>query len=270
MANRRIRLSVEGTDPPHKRVRVTDFVRELQLLLSALRQVEWQLHPSASSSLYYHIVELSYASPATVVIEPLPADPTVDLSYQVVSAFRSVVRHLVESGESLPERVTHNLLEDLAGMAALVGRTLSSVKISAGDDNFLLTRTFQRHVEDLLRPEEMYPGSIRGMLEAINVHRGVNVFRIYPDVGPSKITCHFPAQLQAAAIVAIGRFVEVRGTLKYKASAPYPHEVEVDNLEALPEEQELPSLSELRGVAPQATGSQLSEEFVRALRNASG
>jgi len=268
VANPRISLSVVGTDPPHRHVRATDFVRELQLLLSALRQVEWQIRPSKGSAVHYHIVELTYASPATVVIEPLETRGTTELSSEIVSTFASLVRD-IDSGRPLAKRVSYTLLKDIAGLVAPVNTTLSSVTVSAGGDIFPLTKAFQRHIEELLRPEETCPGFIRGMLEAINLHRGANLFRIYPDVGPAKVSCHFPAELQNAAVGALGEFVEVRGTLKYKAASPYPYEVEVGSIETLPDQSTLPTLSELRGVAPRATGSRSSEEFVRSLRNAS-
>jgi len=105
------------------------------------------------------------------------------------------------------------------------------------------------------------------VLEAINVHDGANVFRIFPDVGPSRVTCHFPSLLERDAVQAIRRFVEVTGILRYKAAADYPHEIEVRALEVLPLEEDLPSLEDLRGSAPDCTGHLLSEEFVRGLRD---
>jgi len=265
--NDRITITIEGIDPPDKRVRVTDFIRELQLLLGSLHEIESQMRPLDTQSLYYHIVDLRYGSPAVVAIEAVPTDGTKDLSHQVITKFRSVVHH-VESAEPLREKLSLGLLERLAGMAAPVGKTLSSVRILAGTDNFLFGEDFRKNVVELLRPEETYPGYVRGMLEAINLHGGVNIFRIYPDVGPAKVTCQFPNELEGAAIQAIGRFVEVRGTLGYKVTASFPHEISVCELEALPEERELPTLGELRGVVPSATGSQSSEAFVRGIRNA--
>ena len=265
----KLTLVIEGADPPLKRVRVKDLIRELNLLLNSLSQIETGLRPSPGENLFYHIVELSYGSPATVGIEPIPYEKTIDSSHQVHTEFCSIVRRL-EKGESLKEKVPDGLLESLLGMAAPVGKTLSSVKILAEDESFILGQSFHKKVEELLRPEETYPGFIRGMLEAINVHGGINIFRIYPDIGPVKVTCHFPTELQNSAVGAIGRFVEVRGTLKYKVTASFPHEVEVSNLETFPDELELPKLNDLRGIAPKATGEQSSEDFIRDVRNAAG
>jgi hypothetical protein len=44
--------------------------------------------------------------------------------------------------------------------------------------------------------------------------------------------------------------------------------MDVSELIAFPDEKELPSLHDLRGSAPDATGELLSEDFIRELRNA--
>ena len=110
-------------------------------------------------------------------------------------------------------------------------------------------------------------GSIEGMLEQINLHDGANIFHIYPDVGPRKVTCHFPARLIDDAVAAVGRRVEIFGTLKYRAGASFPHQVSVTDIEAYPPEDELPDWDDIRGRAPDATGDLSSEAFVRELRD---
>lgn len=47
-------------------------------------------------------------------------------------------------------------------------------------------------MDDALAVEEECEGAIEGMLEQINLHHGANVFYIYPEIGPRKISCHFP------------------------------------------------------------------------------
>jgi hypothetical protein len=264
---RRISLVLEGRVGPELRVHATDFVRLLQLLLAALRDTERSLHPSGGSTLNYEIVDLRHGSPATVVIEAHPVDPKVDLGEKVISDFLSVVRQL-DSGKDLIDHVANGVLENLAGMVAPIGKSLARVTIQREQESYVLMGDFRRRIEIALSKEESYPGAFRGMLEAINIHRDANIFRIYPDVGPSKVTCRFPSELENEAVKAIGHFVEVRGILKYRVTAPYPHEIAVESIEAFPHESELPSLMDLRGVAPEATGAMNSEDFIRQLRDA--
>jgi hypothetical protein len=105
------------------------------------------------------------------------------------------------------------------------------------------------------------------MLDQINVHLGANTFHIYPEVGARKVTCHFPSKLFDDAVSAVGRRVEISGTLHYRAGASFPHQISVTSIEAFPPEYELPDWDDLRGRAPNATGGLSSEAFVRELRN---
>ncbi len=66
---------------------------------------------------------------------------------------------------------------------------------------------------------------------------------------------------------AIDRHVQVFGELKYKRWDNFAYAVNVSDLEILPPDDELPSLFDLRGIAPNATGSQTAEEFVRVMRD---
>lgn len=69
------------------------------------------------------------------------------------------------------------------------------------------------------------------------------------------------------AIFAVGRKVDVFGTLRYRARSDFPHQIEVSSIEAHPPESELPDWDDLRGRAPDATGTLTSEAFVRELRD---
>lgn len=262
-----ITLALDGLPSEDGYIRAGDFLRELQLLTSALNKTDRDICGTGGPFSYYRIVNLSLASPATVVLEALPRDPDTDMRSEVISKFFSVLS-CIQHGEFLPESVSHSLLQDLSGMASPVGKSIGSVRVSRDGTVIHFNPKLQKTIELLLAPEEIYPGAIRGMLEAINLHREANVFRIYPDVGPAKITCHFAIELQEQAVKAINHFVEVRGILKYKVRAQYPHEIQVDSIEAFPPEHELPSLWDIKGIAPNATGQLASEDFVRELRNA--
>jgi hypothetical protein len=72
------------------------------------------------------------------------------------------------------------------------------------------------------------------------------------------------------AIYAVGRRVEVTGTMKYRQGASFPHAIAVTAIDSFPPDDELPDWDDLRGRAPDATGALSSEAFVRELRNAWG
>ena len=105
------------------------------------------------------------------------------------------------------------------------------------------------------------------MLEQINIHDGANVFSIYPEIGPSRVQCHFGPSLFDKAISAVGERVSVSGTFKYKPEENFPYAVDVDDIDIYPREDELPTFDDLRGIAPDATGDILSEDFIAVRRD---
>jgi hypothetical protein len=132
-----------------------------------------------------------------------------------------------------------------------------------------VTPDFHRTVQKILEAEEVSTGWLRGKLDAINVHGENNVLYLYPDFGPKKVRCTFPAELFGAAKEGIGRFVEAHGVLKYKQAADYPHELTIKRLEVLPNEEELPTLWDLRGAASSVEPNEILDAHVAAIEDAS-
>jgi len=267
MTNSFVTLSLEGIQRENRFILLKDFLQELGLLLNLLNETDHHISARKGLTTYYRVVDLHHSSPATVVLEALPIDPQYNYSHQIISLFLDIITQIKREGR-ISEPVSSPILTSLRDMAFPVGRTLSLITVQSNGKQVEIDKNFGSKVVDLLKPEQTYPGAVRGMLEAINVHKDANVLRIYPDVGPSKITCYFPSDLQETAISGVGKFVEVRGTLRYRANSQYADEIKVDCIEIFPDEDELPSLFDLRGIAPDATGEVLSEDFIRELRNA--
>jgi hypothetical protein len=161
-----------------------------------------------------------------------------------------------------------DLLESVRALTSLVGKAVKSTTLIFAGIALDLTSQIGARVDAALAVADECEGSVEGMREQINVHRGANTFHIYPDVGARKVTCHFSPRLYEDAISAVGRRVEVFGTLSYRAAAPFPHQVAVSGIEVFPPESELPDWEDLRGRAPDATDALPSEAFVRELRDA--
>jgi len=214
---------------------------------------------------YFRIAELSYSSPVRVVLEPQPL-PKHSYAGQAIIAGLERVTEALENGADL-SGVDADLLEDIRNLTRPVGKTVKYAALAFRDRTFDLTPKITSKVDAALAVDEECEGSIEGMLEQINLHHGANVFYIYPEIGPKKVSCHFPVRLYDEAVSAVGRKVEVFGTLHYRIGAAYPHQIAVSQVEAFPPESELPDWEDLRGRAPNATGELSSEAFVRELRD---
>ena len=260
-------ITVDGIPEEEGHVRIDDFIRQLQLFSSAIKKYDQHITRQHESTTYLRIVDLHHSSPAMVVVEPRPYDVKYDNTELVAREFFSFLTEVSTPG-TLIRSVDSSVLESLQNMSRGLGRRFSYLSISRENEVVVMDNRFEQRVSECLEPEESYPGFFRGILEAINIHGNANVFRIYPDIGPTKITCYFPLELRNAAIEAIAHFVEVRGVVKYKGRATFPHAITVNEIKVFPDDSQLPTLLDLRGVAPDATGDLLSEEFVRILRNA--
>lgn len=268
MSNRIIKLVIEGSPEERFQVRFADFLRELNLFLQLLNETNKMMQPSGDLSNDYRIIDLSHSSPATVTIEALSKSKNVDLTEKVISEMFTVLRE-IESGVELQKPLTIPFLVSVRDMSSIVGSSLNDVRIISQENEFSFNKPLSERISKLLRSEEVYPGSVRGMLESINIHNGANVFRIYPDIGASKLSCHFSSEFLEDAIAGVGKYVEVRGVLKYKTTAKYPFHIDADSLIVLPDEDDLPKFNDVFGIAPNATGAMSSEEFIRNIRDAS-
>lgn len=260
----KITLIIEGLPEDEGQVRLGAFMSQLQNLSATITKLDREANEGKPAT-QYRIAELSYKSPVRVVIEPhtLPKQPYK--GHAIIESL-SRVTHALENGDDL-SGVDADLLEDIRGLAKPIGKSVANVTLLFNGNRFDITPKVASKVDTALAVDEECEGSIEGMLEQINLHHGANVFNIYPEVGPRKVSCHFPSKLFDEAVSAVGRRVEVFGTLHYRSGATYPHQIAVSHIEPFPPESELPDWDDVRGMAPGATGDLSSEAFVRELRD---
>jgi hypothetical protein len=265
MAEHRIILVLEGTEQDEGHVRLDVFLSELQKLRSSLSKVDESLLDGTRNT-DFAVVGLSHSSPATVELEARRIPGRRDVRSQL-SRYMTTLMRGIETGK-IPTGIDSSLLADLKGLAAPVGVLLKSATVSIGEGVFDLSGSFVRHIDEHIASQETCIGTIEGMLEKINVHSDANMFTIFPDVGPKRVACHFPPELMEVAVSSIKRRVAVTGTMRYQKHEAFPYHVEVSHIKAYPPEAQLPSLEQLRGLAPEATGDKSSEQFIGELRDA--
>jgi len=276
MTYRRITVQIKGDPSDNDKVYLHDFISQLEAIRTSLSHLESEISGAGSSPLQYRLVDLTYKSPATVVWEIIPGRKGPDVSALVADRYIGTIKH-IESG-TIPESISSDLLESFRRIGPPIQKPqkkkpikqrLSLVTIATDGAKVDVTESLEPKIEKIVGPDEFEYGSISGDLELINIHADANTFRIYPVIGPKKVDCHFKKEDLQKAISGIGRYVEVRGELRYKKRDKFAYAVNATEIEVFPEEKDLPSILDLRGIAPQATGDMTSEEFVRRLRDAS-
>jgi len=267
MAKNEIKIVIEGMSQDKGLVRADAFINGLNSIIRAIHRTDRIVSGKSMASFYLRITGLSYESPATVTMETVLQDPNIDLRKQAISKFYDTYDS-IQSGALAGKEIESVLIEDMTEITNQIGKHINSIKVIMDEYDLTLTKEFKTKMNLVIAPEEKSSSFIRGMLEYINIHENKNVFRIYPDIGPRKIVCHFSEELTKKAIEAIGKYVEVKGELRFRAVSKHPHEIFVEEIEIFPPEEELPTLYELRGIAPDLTGDLSSEEFVRKIRDA--
>jgi hypothetical protein len=138
------------------------------------------------------------------------------------------------------------------------------VTIAAGGRQVSITKGYVDRLAQVIGPDRRERGSVSGRLLRVNLYR-THRFDIFPSVGPRRIACLFKEAQRKAVIDAVGQYVTVEGTLKFKLWSDVPYAVDVERI--TPHDQSrLPTMADLRGMAQNALRSITSEEFIDSSR----
>jgi hypothetical protein len=260
VSRRRISVRIRGSVEDGGCPRLSDFLQQLEAVKLALRHTERLASGSDDRSVYYRVVELTLASPATVVLEETPFRvdgrrpplPKVSTSQHFLSALRRI-----ERGRKPARTADLAALEAYRSIGAVTSRNVDEVTIASGRTSVAIGPAFVEKIDKIIGPDQTIEGSLTGVLLAINLHN-TSRFEIYPPVGPPRVACDFPRELREQVIRSIDHNVRVTGKLKYKSWAPYPHAIYADDIEIFPRDGELPTLADLRGIALESGNTERS------------
>ena len=261
----RIELILEGMPEDEGRLRLNTFMSQMQHLGAALGKLDRETNEGKSANIF-QIAELSYSSPLRVVLEPKPIAGHHATGNLVIARLKYVTDEIISGGDL--SGLDSEILQDIKSLAMPVGKAVKNATLVFSGSVVDLTPRIAHQLEIALAVEDECEGSLEGDLDQINVHEGANTFHIYPQVGPNRVLCHFPPKLFDDAVAAVGRRIEVLGTLRFRARAPFPHEIAVSDIDVIARDNDLPDWEDLRGRAPDATGEKSSEGFVREMRDA--
>jgi hypothetical protein len=266
-SGRKLSLHIEGVPELTGDVRLGAFIEKLVALRGALIESDRILSGRDDQSLDYIVTDLSHSSPAAIEVEPYPIkEDATNPDAQIEFFLRTVseVRHAA----SIPKRVTIALLDHIKKLSDGVGNSFERVWLtdSEGGQASLDAEVHEAIRKLLPRTRRAY-GSVRGIVKKYSGVGERRYFKIYLPVGDWHVKCHFPDELLEQAREAVERTATIEGYLAYHEGDKWPFEVRVKSLRVHKQDSELPTLSSLIGVAPEATGSMTTGEFLRSLRN---
>ncbi len=264
--NKRVSLLLRGLDIDQGDVRFKDFIQQLDIIKKSL--LETRKLYSKKPFAYFKVVELSHSSPAFIVLEAVPNRAADEPQTQALvdKFFQSLEE--IERGE-YPENFRYETFTAYKDITSLRDKKkITEIIISRNGDSPRRLENLSNNIEQIMGTDQFEVGSYMGMLEAINIHNQ-NVLFLYPTSHLPKLKCVFPQRLREEAISAVGQYITVIGTKKFKpnVSGGIPYEMRVTSLYIHPSEEDLPTLADLKGIAPNATGDEKSEDFVRGIRD---
>lgn len=265
---KKITIQLTGGQSDKSDVRLSDFIEQLKNIKRALRETELALPGNDQAILDYKIVGLRRNSPSEIDLEAVPAFEDVpipkDYPARVVLHLTTELKLIRTKGQLLTQP-DFERLHAYQEIGQKPDNRITEVKIKAGRTVITIDEKFKQKLERIVGPDQLAHGSISGMLEAVNFHN-TNRFTLYPPVGPKKVSGTFGLELRPKVKEAIGNFVTINGILKYKEWSPFPHAIIAENVDIHEPEDELPTLSDLRGAFAGSTGDLNSAEFIEQLR----
>lgn len=268
MKTKQFTIVLKGAEKGGK-LRLDVFINSLDTIIDALRDTERRLTGKTKAEIQYKIVHLSQNSPAKIIIEPILEEKKrervhIEVDEPITALMSNMVQ--IRQKKTVPVDMDYLGVEKYVDIGNLRSASLPEIGLAIGRQRVKVDEKFKKNISVAVGEDETENDVIIGRLETINIHRE-NKFYIYPNVGAKKITCKFPPSLIESVRTALGKRIEVAGTVKYKSWDKYPYAITVtDILKVYPDEKELPEFSSLLGLQEDITGDISSDEFVRALR----
>ncbi|MGI9558846.1 MAG: hypothetical protein ACR2NQ_04180 [Thermodesulfobacteriota bacterium] len=265
MHKSKIRITIEGPDKNDRHLELSVFSGKVRHFLDFLNA---SVKESGESAAKFCVVNLSHSSPVAIECEPVGKDSSV-FSTQI-----NAVKKVLDSVKT-EETVTlsNTSLSAIERFAEFHPDSISKIdlEIINGKDekssSYKIDSTFRESLRKARSSEESVFTTFDGRLEEINIH-GNPTCRIYPDLPEaSYVSCKFPAELLEKVSSSLGLLVSVSGECFYRPGKNFPYKVNVSKINALPDPNDLPSLGDLYGIAPDATGNETPEQFVREMRD---
>lgn len=259
------KIIIEPLDDINGDVDLDVCIQQLSSLEKAIRKTARKI--SKKNPVKLKLVQASKNSPFNATIEMDCVD--YDKEQALFKSFSQDLKRISLGKIAESNSLEFEILEDYKKIAKFGARKTNRYKttIIANDEEVLLDETFVKNIDQFFSQSDECVTSYEGELEQINLHNEANYFYIYPYASPEKIKCNFPPELYDEAIDGIGRKVCVSGRAIYNKNQYFPYLIDVKNIDLYPAESDLPDWNDLLGIAPDATGSLLSEEFIRELRN---
>lgn len=254
-------------------IAVTSFISALQNVRGIIIGVDTALTHRTQPIIEWYVEDLSMGSlQTTLVAKPRPGPGALGYSsgkaYEIAAAVVDGLRE-VELTARVPDLFPDSSMRYLRQLGNLLKKNgATGLRVIKHDDDreARLTPQVAQNAAQALVPRYSAYGSVVGRLDVINVHRGQQC-TIYDEIHRRPIRGTFASELIDIVKEALSQRVLATGIIRRNAATQLVS-IDVEQVEILPDDTNLPTVSELVGSDPDFTRGLPSDVWVRKAREA--
>jgi len=250
-------------------IRADAFLAATRDFLDILRDVDRVVSGVDKGTLAWNVQTLEIGSLVAGFAPTRRDEKTADYSRTVTdSAFDGM--RLLDSEPRVPENFSTASVGRTSRLARRIGRGgVTGMKVVRLDDHRSapITLVVADNAKAALSASSSGIGSVMGRLEMISVHRRP-YFNVYDARTRRAVRCDFDREKDLEQVkAALGRRVLTAGILQ-RNRVGQTVRVKLSRLEVIPPEDQLPSVDDIVGMAPDFTGGMSTDEYLEYLRDA--
>lgn len=237
-------FQVNGLDAEGGHVRLEHLIDQLELFKRSLQGIDSSVDEKGRPAAYYRVVAATHSSPLTITLEPVPIRRKSGVeSYERVKLghdryFQEVAN--IRDGKPPSPEVDDEPLEALKELLDQRGKTYKSAAIHNNSIIVPFDEQLNKNVDFYLKESDKSFGTLRGKLDAVNLHGNTKAFYIYPITGPKKVRCDFMLADKEKVKQNLEKIVEVSGIKHFRPKSMFPHRMAVREIESVESPAESP------------------------------
>jgi hypothetical protein len=186
----------------------------------------------------------------------------IDVSPKVIQATLDALE-ILERRPLRPAVLSYAALERCLALGEIIRRdSIMTVSVRAQSREVRISEQLDAHVKEILGQKIEVLGSVQGELAMVTL-RGRSYFNVYSLVTGKATRCYFDETVKEQVRQALGHVVSVRGVLRSFAREEGQEMTTITELRILPDEAQLPTPAEIRGIMPNLTGGKPSERYLK-------
>lgn len=236
-SNRRLRLKIDGEHLTHDK-----FLRAVQSFFGVLKEVAAEVTGSPKSiewlvSAKSGSVDLISDGRARGKLVP------IDL---VVNATYFGLKKLQSKGVR-PPHFNDEALQNARELGKLAdGKSIDSIKVLRSRNRFSVSAKVVPNVDRILGGDVVEIGSIEGRLQMISSRGSLHV-GVWDDIWGRRVRCFIRPEMEDEVKDAFRHRVSVNGLIRLKKTGE-PVSIEVESVDIIPPDKELPTADEVCGI----------------------